>query len=368
MHYLSFFKQFDISVWDVSVLVIGFLLLLSRGLFLRLMKRVIMRFPFGRQIVEYCVLDRLSYLAPILVLKLFLPRLFHFFPWVPAAVDRFVDISILLVFSWGVDACLNLCFDFFRSLRFFRGKSIRSYFQVVKMTFYFVSSLLVISVGFDQSPMVLISGLGALTAVLMLVFRDTLLGFVGSVQLSANDMVRVGDWIEMPKYGADGNVVDVSLNTVKVQNFDKTMTMIPTYALMSDSFKNWRSMSVSGGRRVKRSVLLDVSTVCFLSPDLIVKLQDVVKRDLSEDVTNLTAFRWYLEDYLRSLPVVNTSMTLMVRDLEMTGMGLPVQLYFFVANTSWVPYEGVQSDVFDHVFAMVSVFELTLFRAYGHSV
>ena len=238
-----------------------------------------------------------------------------------------------------------------------------------------------------RDPMVLLTGLGASAAILMLVFKDSIMGFVSGIQLSANNMLKVGDWITMPKYGADGTVIEVTLNTVKVRNFDNTITTIPPYLLISDSFQNWQGMQESGGRRVKRSINIDMTSVRFCTPEMLEKYRKIQllanyvdetekvveeynkEHDIDNSVlvngrrqTNLGVFRAYLTNYLRSLPTVNQDMTCMVRQLQPTETGIPLELYFFSANKVWVAYEGIQADVFDHVLAIIPEFGLRVFQ------
>jgi miniconductance mechanosensitive channel len=236
--------------------------------------------------------------------------------------------------------------------------------------------------------------LGAMTAVLLLVFKDTILGFIAGIQLVANDMVRPGDWIEMPKYGADGDVIEITLNTVKICNFDKTITTIPTYSLISDSFKNWRGMSDSGGRRIKRSIFIDVSSIRFCSPEMIERFAGVehIKDYVAEKqgqlaeynrthevdeslplngrrMTNVGTFRAYLEAYLRRHPKIHNEMTFLVRQLPPTEKGLPIEIYVFSNDQEWVAYEAIQSDIFDHIFASLAVFDLRPFQnPTGHDI
>lgn len=260
---------------------------------------------------------------------------------------------------------------------------IRGIMQSLKLLFFIVAGLLILSLLLGQSPAILLSGLGAMTAVLMLVFKDPILGLVAGIQLSANKMLSVGDWLEMPKYGADGDVIDISLTTVKVRNWDKTITTVPTYALISDSFKNWKGMQESGGRRIKRSVLIDTSSVRFLNeadiqaltrayllaPYLKEKVTEIehYNRERSFDeacvmngrrLTNLGSFRAYLERYLRENPGIHQGMTLMVRQLAPTHEGIALELYCFTSTVAWVDYERIQSDVFDHLYAVLPEFGL----------
>lgn len=239
----------------------------------------------------------------------------------------------------------------------------------------------------DKSPVYLLSGLGALTAVLLLIFQDTIKGLVASIQISANRMVAPGDWIEMPKYGADGDVVEIGLNTVKVQNFDHTVTTIPTYALVSESFKNWRGMSVSGGRRIKRSIILDINSVHFCDSAELAELENIAllknylkdkktqlqqanqQRGIDEsdqanarNLTNIGTFRAYIDAYLHQHQKVHKNMTCMVRQLKPTPTGLPLELYFFTNDVDWTHYENIQADIFDHLFAIAKHFNLRIFQ------
>jgi len=240
----------------------------------------------------------------------------------------------------------------------------------------------------DRSPWLLLSGLGAMTAVLLLIFRDTILGLVASVQLSSNDMVRIGDWIEMPKYGADGDVVDVTLHTVKVRNWDKTITSIPAYQLISDSFKNWRGMSESGGRRIKRAIDIDMTSVRFCDAEMLARFekfqlitnyvqqrrQEIADYNQAHSIdtsylingrhmTNLGTFRAYLVAYLRSHPKIHQDMTFLIRQLPPTATGLPMEIYVFSNDQEWANYEAIQADIFDHVVSVVPLFDLRVFQS-----
>tara|TARA_R110002072_G_scaffold131230_3_gene270714 strand:- start:489 stop:1775 length:1287 start_codon:yes stop_codon:yes gene_type:complete len=264
----------------------------------------------------------------------------------------------------------------------------RGLFQTTKLIASILVGLLAISSLMGQSPLYLLSGLGALSAVMLLVFKDPIMGLVAGIQLSANRMLSVGDWLEMPKYGADGDVIDIALTTVKVRNWDKTITTIPTYALISDSFKNWRGMAESGGRRIKRSIHLEISSIQFMDDELFNHLKDAelldayleqkqyeIERDNSSRntdlslringrrLTNVGTFRGYLVSYLKQHPGIHQNMTLMVRQLESTSDGLPIQIYAFTNTINWNEYEGIQSDIFDHIFAVLSEFRLRAHEA-----
>ena len=271
-------------------------------------------------------------------------------------------------------------------------RSIKSYVQLGKLVLIFVGTVVIAGALVDRSPLILLSGMGAMSAVLMLVFKDTILSFTAGVQISSNDMLRVGDWIEMPQVGADGFVVDIALHTVKVQNWDKTITTIPTWRLMSESFKNWRGMFSSGGRRIKRMLRLDTNRVRFLTPEEIDRLariallqpyldgkkQDVLQTNAAlrerlgehavepanqRRLTNIGTFRAYVDAYVRAHPGIHKDMLLIVRTLEPTGEGVPLELYCFTATTAWVEYERIQGDIFDHLIAILPEFGLGLYQS-----
>ena len=248
-----------------------------------------------------------------------------------------------------------------------RNQSLKGVYQMLKIVVVCVALIVVVSILIDKNPGYILTALGASAAVLMLVFKDMILGLVAGVQLSANDMLRPGDWISMPKYGADGDVIEVTLTTVKVQNWDKTITTIPPYALVSDSFQNWRGMKESGGRRVKRSIFIDMRSITFCTEEQMADFEakgwlDGVERE-DKFVVNLHIFRNYLESYLRQHHRVNQKMIIMVRQLQPTAQGLPLELYFFSDGTDWVPYEHLQSEIFEHVFAVLPTFGLRVFQA-----
>ncbi|MBW7982108.1 mechanosensitive ion channel family protein [Enterobacillus tribolii] len=300
------------------------------------------------------------------------------------------DILILCAQLWimlyallSLFSLLDTLLDLSHRFSFASQLPLRGIFQGVKLVAAIIIGIMMISLLIGKSPLILISGLGAMTAVLMLVFKDPILGLVAGIQLSANNMLHMGDWLEMPKYGADGAVIDIGLTTVKVKNWDNTITTIPTYALISDSFKNWRAMSESGGRRIKRSLNIDTTSVHFLSDDehqhlmksqllapyIDAKTQELTTynsqqhTDLSSPLngrrmTNLGTFRAYLQAYLRSHPRIRKDMTLMVRQLAPTAEGLPLEIYAFTSTTVWAEYEDIQSDIFDHSFAVIPEFGL----------
>lgn len=301
--------------------------------------------------------------------------------------QRFCMAYIIAMFIRFISALLTAFYTIYNSKEKYRDRPLKGLLQTVQIILYFIGGIAIVSILIDKSPLGLLAGLGASAAILMLVFQDSILGFVSGIQLSANNMVRVGDWIEMPKYGVDGDVIEITLNTVKVQNWDKTIVTIPPTALMKDSFQNWRGMQESGGRRIKRSVNIDMNTVKFCTPEMlakynkihlvnqyVVKTEEVIRQFNEENhidnsilvngrrQTNLGVFRAYLTSYLKNHPSVSKNMTCMVRQLQPTERGIPLELYFFSANQVWVEYEGIQADIFDHVLAIIPEFDLQVFQ------
>ena len=249
-----------------------------------------------------------------------------------------------------------------------KNHPMKGFIQVLQVLVFFIGGIIIIAIVVNKSPATLFAGLGASAAILMLVFKDTILGFVAGIQLSANDMLRPGDWITIPSANANGIVQEITLNTVKIQNFDNTISTVPPYTLVNNSFQNWRGMSESGGRRVMKSIFLDLNTIKFCTPEML----DTIKKDVpllsdykpDEGVipTNSQIFRVYIERYLTSLPIVNTDLDLIISQLQSTEYGVPVQIYFFSRNKVWKDYERIQSDIFDHFFAMVPKFELKVYQ------
>ena len=339
-------------------------------------------------LVEAEVFGRLAHLPPAMVIYYgiqFVPDLNE---TVELLVQRVAFSTLIIVAVRALAAFLSALNEIYASNPENRTKPIKGYLQVVKIALYLVAGLLVVATLMDQSPMLFLSGIGAMTAVLLLVFRDTILSLVASVQLTGNDMIHVGDWIEMPTYGADGDVIDIALHTVKIQNWDKTITTIPTHALISDAFKNWRGMSQAGGRRIKRSLYVDVSSVRFLEAEDIEGLsrwsllrdyvaqkqaelgtwnaQDGRDSAINADIrrlTNVGTLRAYIERYLESHPLIHDNMTLLVRQLQPTDRGLPIEIYCFTTTTEWNAYEAIQADLFDHLLAILPELGLRAFQS-----
>ncbi|MFK7830797.1 MAG: mechanosensitive ion channel family protein [Congregibacter sp.] len=351
-----------------------------RGLLVRLASK---GEHWQQSLLDNKLFHRLSYVAQGAVAHVQAGQWLEDSSFLRRAIEGACELWILLFGLLSFFALLNALQDIVNrradSIQF----PIRGLIQTIKLIASVLIGLLAVSVMIGKSPLILISGLGALSAILLLVFKDPILGLVAGIQLSANEMLSVGDWLEMPKYGADGDVVDIALTTVKVQNWDKTITTIPTYALISDSFKNWRGMSEAGGRRIKRSLLIDTSSIQFLDRELLQNLKkaellgayledrlqqietanqtkqvDMSIRINGRRLSNIGTFRAYLVSFLKAHPDIHQDMTLIVRQLEPTAEGLPMQIYAFTNTTNWLDYEGIQSDIFDHIFAVLPEFGL----------
>jgi len=338
-------------------------------------------------LVEHLFFKRLAYLVPTVAVYLACDLIYP--PASPSGIlfKRITLIFFVIISVRVLDAFLQAAHDIYRTHGATKTKPIRGYIQAITIVVYIMAGIFIVAIATNQSPWGILTVFGGLTAVLILVFKDTLLGFVASIQLSANDMVRVGDWIEMPKYGADGDVVDVSINTIKVRNWDKTIATIPTYALVSDSFKNWRGMTESGGRRIKRALFLDMNSVTFCNEEMLARfgkielLKPYLESKRAEinaynsehrgdpgsplndrQQTNIGVFRAYIVAYLRSHPKIRQDMTFLVRHLEPTAQGLPMEIYVFSREQAWADYEAIQADIFDHILAAVPEFGLRIFQ------
>ncbi len=332
---------------------------------------------------DHMVFDRLSQIAPAIVIYVSAGLFDSAQPIIERLSMAYMAFIGLFVFF----SFLNAVHDIYREYDISRQRPIRGYLQIVKVVTAVLVSIVAIAAVLGRSPLVLISGLGAMTAILILVFKDSILGLVASIQLTSNDMVRIGDWISMPKYGADGDVIDITLATVKVRNWDRTISTIPAYALISDSFVNWRGMQESGGRRIKRSIHIDMTTIKFCNEEMIgrfkkyryikdyleAKIDEInrynveIDADLNELIngrrlTNIGTFRAYVEAYVKNHPMVNKEMTMMVRQLQPGPEGLPIEIYCFSLDKRWVYYEGIQADIFDHILAIVPLFDLRVFQ------
>ena len=313
------------------------------------------------------VLNDFCHMVPPIVITALIPFAFPSEPMTLAFVLKICWIYITIVVVRLICTFLTSLYTLSSEHEKLKERSMKGFYQMMKLIVICVGTIIIISTLIDKDPVKILTGLGASAAILTLVFKDTIMGLVAGVQLTANDMLRPGDWITMPKYGADGSVLEVTLTTVKVQNWDKTISTIPPYALVNDSFQNWRGMRESGGRRVKRSINIDMHTVRFCTPE---ELETFRKEEwmqgfeaTGKEEVNLYVFRHYLEHYLRTHPKVNQNLTLMIRQLQPTAEGMPIELYFFSDGTEWIPYERLQAEVFDHLLATVHQFGLKVFQS-----
>lgn len=363
---------------------------LARRPALNLLHRVTTRTSFKADdhLMDAGFFRRLTWLVPALIIYVLTPAVLPNYPGAAKFIHNLLLIYITIIAFFVLDALLNAINNIYEDTDGAREVPIKGFLQGVKIVMFVVCFILIIAAILNKTPFYLLSGLGALTAVLMLIFKDAILGFVAGIQLAGNKMVAKGDWISMPQYGADGFVVDVALTTVKVQNWDKTVTTIPTYALISESFQNWRGMFESGGRRIMRSINVDMGTIKLCTPEMLEryakiehikqyiteKKEDVKKYNEEHHVdetcrvngrrlTNVGTFRAYITAYLKNHPEISQEMTFLVRQLQPTEHGLPIQIYVFSKQTSWVDYEGIQADIFDHLLAVAPEFDLRIFQS-----
>lgn len=380
-------------IYFIGILLICYIsFIISRKIILKMASKMTLKSKNNWDDVFYMkkVFHWFSHITPALIIYisagLFIP--YH------SLIQR-IGLSYMYVIGiFVLQSILDAIKDIYQGYEISKSRPIKGYIQVVQLSLFVMGSILIIATMMNRSPWVLLSSLGALMAIIILMFRDSILGFVAGVQLSGNDMVRLGDWIEMPKYRADGNVIDVSLNTIKVQNWDKTITSIPTYAFVSDSFKNWRGMQESGGRRIKRSLFIDMTSIKFCTEEMIEryerieyiseyiyrkreeienynykKLVDTTQMANGRRLTNIGTFRAYLQSYLVNHPKINKDMTLLVRQLTPTEHGLPIEIYVFTNDCVWANYEEIQADIFDHILTVVSEFDLLVFQSpTGHDL
>lgn len=337
------------------------------------------------ELLKRNVPSRLAHILVALTISTLAPALLQDEPWLANALSVAALIYLLVMVALVIDAVLDTVLVISSQYEFSRELPLKSIFQVLKLGIWFFAIMLALSLILGKSPVTLFAGLGAMTAVLMLVFKDPILGFVAGIQLSSNNMVSVGDWIEMPQHGVDGDVLEIALTTVKVRNFDNTITTVPTQTLINDSFKNWRGMQESGGRRIKRAVVVDLNSVMFCNDAMLERfsrinyLADYIAKKSEElaqynssldtqtrangrHLTNVGTFRAYIEAYLRHHPQINQDLTLLVRQLKPTETGLPIEIYVFSTEKRWVQYESIQADIFDHILAAAPEFDLRVFQ------
>lgn len=380
-----------IDQWVVLALILAIGIgtdLLIRMLLLRVVRRIVLKtkVTWDDILFDDKVLRRLSHIVTPVLVFLILPIAFPRESEPMTLLMRLVAIAIVIAVVRFINALLEAVFLLMSNRPEWEGKPLKGLLQTGQVIAVLVAVILSFSILLNRSPAIFLTGLGASAAVVMLIFKDSILGFVSGIQLAANNMLKVGDWISMPKYGADGSVEEVTLNTVKVRNWDNTITTLPPYLLVSDSFQNWQPMRDSGGRRVKRSINIDMTSIRFCTPEMLERfsrielLRDYIaatqqqvearNRNLTpeesrldgEHQTNIGVFRNYLNLYLKQHPHINRNMLILVRQLQPADTGLPIELYFFTDTVDWIPYEGIQSDIFDHVLAVVPEFDLRVFQ------
>ncbi len=363
--------------------------LIARRLILRFVNFLIERSTtkWDDVLLEHKVFNRLALLAPALVIYRLAPLFFGEYPTLVNTILKLSQLYMVFIGLLVISGLINAAYSIYQMFETSKQVPLKGFFQVIKMVLYCITGIIVLSILLDQTPLYLLSGLGALTAVLLIVFKDPILGFVAGIQLSANKMVAIGDWIAMPSHGADGDVIEVALTTVKVKNWDKTITTIPTYDLISRSFKNWRGMQESGGRRIKRGVSLDLNSIRFCTEEMLTrfaKIQHIKEyleskqREVAEynqtsgvddaslvngrRLTNIGTFRAYVVAYLKNHPRIKQDMTFLIRQLAPGATGLPLEIYVFADETAWVEYEAIQADIFDHILAVIPEFDLRIFQ------
>ena len=374
---------------SIVFIISAILWLLSKRILLNIINKLIKttKTKWDDILLENNVFGNLSHIIPTLFVGFSAKFVFSDFDYLVPFVSRISNSAIMVFVLMALIGVLNAAKTILKQNPILKDKPIDSYIQLTKIFTYFICGILLISILLEKSPLYFFSALGAMTAVLLLIFKDTILGFVASIQLAANDMVRIGDWVTVPKYGADGDIVEINLATIKVQNFDKTITTIPTYVFISDSFTNWRGMVQSPGRRIKRSVSINITSVKFCTQEMLSKFSnfhlltsylDEKSKEISEfnktnnidkthlingrRLTNIGVFRKYIELYLISNPNINKEMTCMVRQLAPAENGLPIEIYAFSGDKVWVNYEGIIADIFDHLLSAIPEFELEVFQ------
>ncbi len=375
------------------------LVILSIFLFItdRITRKIIIKFSeafsqrtktnFDNLLVSHRAPRRIAHLVPLILTINLFPIVFHDFPHFEKYVLMLIKVYGIILIIWIIRSVLNTLESYFKTLPRLKDKPIDSYIQVTMLFIWTIGIATILAILINLSFLKFFTTLGAASAIILLIFKDTILGFVASIQVAINDSVRIGDWITMEKYGADGSVIEISLNTVKVQNFDMTITNIPTFALISDAYKNWRGMQASGGRRIKRSILIKATSISYLNdsdierlkgiqlvkPYLETRQKDIVTHNHAYDIdksvlingrnlTNIGVFRKYIQTYIENHSAINKDMTIMVRQLEPTPEGLPLEIYCFSSDKRWENYEYIIADIFDHALAAVPYFGLEVFE------
>ena len=383
-YFLAFGENQSFAVYLIIPIASYIIYIFSSRLILRSISHFVKRTSteIDDILIEKKVFHNLPYIVPLI----FLYNVKGLLPF-NSMFDRAILALIALTLLLSLNSLLNALNDIYSKFSYSNKLNIKSYIQVTRLIINMLGAVVIIAFLIGRSPIYLLSGVGALTAVLLIIFKDTILSLVASVQISSNDLFKINDWVEAPQFGADGNVVDIALHSVKIQNWDKTISIIPTNKLIDSSFKNWKGMAESGGRRIKRSLYIDMSTIKFCDEKMIeryrsfvliadyinLKLKDLQKYNNEKSVfgdekingrslTNVGTFRAYIENYLRNHPKIHNDMTFLVRQLAPKSNGLPIEIYVFSNDTDWIEYEKIQSDIFDHLLAIVSEFDLKIFQ------
>lgn len=358
---------------------------LLRIAFIRMAKRT--RISFFQNLLENRFPHFLALSVPLILIKNGIPVIFVHFESLIPTLNKLTDVYMVVIIIWMIMSFIRSGTDSLRKKPAFREKPIESYLQIIRIILFLIGAILIFSNLTGQSPTAFFTAMGAISAVLLLMFKDTIMGFVASIQVSTNDTVRIGDWITMAKYGADGDVIEINLTTVKVQNFDKTITTIPTYSLISDSFQNWRGMQEAGGRRIKRAIYIKQSTIRFITDEEAEEFKKIQslstyidhrKKDIDKsnerigadksllingrNLTNAGLYRKYIDSYISNHSGTHKRMTMMVRHLAPTPTGLPIEIYAFTGTTKWADYEYIMADIFDHLLASAKYFDLEIFE------
>lgn len=396
VYFEQIFKNHAVAVFFATTAKIIFLAILGFAAELTTRKTVLKAFHkvinksrnrWDDQLVEKKILSTLCHLVPALLVYALANMVFGTNNQIAEILRKATHIYVIVVVTMVLTRLADAVCGIYDGFEVSRTKPVKGYVQALKIVLFIMAGVFTASVLLNKSPWGLVSVLGGLTAVIMLVFKDTILGFVANIQLISNSMLNKGDWIEMPQYGANGEVTDITINTVKVQNWDKTITTIPTYSLISNAFKNWEGMSRSGGRRIKRSLYIDLNTIRFCTEKMLEKLKrfehlksylETKQCEIAEHnhkagiqtpdtlngrhLTNIGSFRAYIVHYLRAHPMIHPDMTFLVRHLEPGPTGLPIQIYVFSKDQAWANYEAIQADIFDHLLAIVPEFGLRVFQ------
>jgi miniconductance mechanosensitive channel len=381
-----------LNIFLVSILILFSVILInfiSKKIIINFLEKLSKRSKtdFDNFLIANNIQIYLARLVPVFYIYWIIPFWLENFQTVLVYALLVLKIYFIFLLVSIIRNFLNATKDFFRTFDSLKGKPIESFVQVAMLFVWFTAVVLIFSIITGTQVSTFLTAMGALSAVIMLIFKDTILGFVASIQLSSNDLIRIGDWVTMKKFGADGDVIEINLNSVKIQNFDKTITTIPTYKLISDSFTNWRGMSDSDGRRIKRALLIKGSSIRFIKKEEVSKLKNIklLSKYIAEteteienhnfklevplddaingrNLTNIGLFRKYIEEYLIANKLINTEMTVMCRQLSPTSQGVPLEIYAFISDKEWKSYENIVSDIFDHLLASLKTFDLELFE------